>query len=87
MLNGSIEEMLLHHQLIETRVSDECGCPEEDWIIGAMYTTIHMEPVSGGHILIDCGDWEDEKLVECENMDQLRLKAVEWINSIPYYDD
>jgi hypothetical protein len=42
-----------------------------------------MEPDTGGHIFIDCGDWDDEKLVECNTMEELRLKAVEWCDSFP----
>ncbi|MAA93742.1 MAG: hypothetical protein CML22_07245 [Rheinheimera sp.] len=80
---GTVDEMQASFQLVETRTSDECGCPEEDWIIGLLYVTIHLEPGTGGHIFIDCGDWEDEKLIECITMEELRIKAVEWVSSFP----
>lgn len=83
MLAGSMTEMQKRYEFIESRKSDECGCPEEDWVIGQLYTTIHLEPVTGGHIFIDCGDWQREKLVDCRSIEELRLKAVEWCNSFP----
>lgn len=51
-------------EIMIQRESDECGCPEEELIIGMFCVIIHLEPDGGGHIFIDCGDWEDEKLVE-----------------------
>jgi hypothetical protein len=83
MFTGSLEEMKKQFELVEIRQSEECGCPEEDWIIGMLYITIHLEPDTGGHIFIDCGDWEDEKLVDCSTMDELRSEAVKWSSSIP----
>lgn len=78
---GSLPAMTSLHQLVDVRKSDECDCPEEDWIIGMLYVTIHMEKDGGGHIFLDCGDWDDEKLVECSCIEELRIKAVDWVNS------
>jgi hypothetical protein len=70
-------------ELVATRASDECGCPEEDWIIGMLYVTIHLEPDDSGHIFLDGGDWgEDEKLVQCTGIEDLRKKAQAWVESI-----
>ncbi|OUV22139.1 MAG: hypothetical protein CBC55_04935 [Gammaproteobacteria bacterium TMED95] len=81
---GSVEHLKsLSNTLVKVGLSDECGCPEEEWIIGQLHTIIHMEPDTGGHIFIDCGDWDDEKLVECNTMEELRMKAVEWCDSFP----
>lgn len=80
---GSLGEMTRVAELVEQRKSDECGCPEEDWLIGLLFVTIHMEHGGGGHIFIDCGDWEMEKLVEAESIEELRVKAVDWADSIP----
>ncbi len=83
LFTGSFDEMSLIHDFIVSRNSDECNCPEEDWVIGMIYTTIHMEHDTGGHIFLDCGDWQDEKLVDCDSMDQLRVAAVNWVMSLP----
>lgn len=80
---GSMSEMKRHSDLVESRVSDECGCPEEDWLINGIHATIHMEPVSGGHIFLDCGIWEDEKLVEAKSIEELRAAVKDWCFSIP----
>lgn len=70
-------------QLIDTRTSDECGCPEEDWEIGMLSVTIHLEPDGSGHIFLDGGDWgEAEKLVQCEGIEDLRSIAQEWVSLI-----
>jgi hypothetical protein len=83
MFLGTFEEMQLRYEFIDARKSDECGCPEEDWIINLLFVTMHLEPDNSGHIFIDCGDWDDEKLVECNSIEELRVKAAEWANSIP----
>lgn len=63
--------------------SDECGCPEEEWDINGVFTTIHLEEDGGGHIFIYCGDWEFEKTVEASTMPALRAAAIEWVRSLP----
>lgn len=84
-LPGSLEAMQRHSELLCQRSSDECGCPEEEWNIGMLHVTIHLEPLKGGHIFLDGGDWgEDEKLVDCDGIEDLRAKAVEWVQSIGY---
>lgn len=80
---GSLQQMKKHYEFVEARKSDECGCPEEDWVIGMIFATIHLEPESGGHIFLDWGDFQDEKLVECNSIEELRVKAVEWVATFP----
>ncbi len=80
---GSLEEMEKHSILRECRRSAECGCPEEEWLMNGLDTIIHMEPATGGHIFIDCGDWEDERIVEASCIEDLRLQAKQWTFSIP----
>ncbi len=63
--------------------SEDCGCPEEDWEINGLFTTIHLEPDGTGHIFIDSGEWEDEKLVDAKTMPELRQAAINWVGSIP----
>lgn len=65
-------------EVVEQRKSEECGCPEEDLLIGLCFFTIHLEEEGGGHIFLDMGDWDDEKLVDCKDMEDLRSKAHLW---------
>jgi len=81
LIEGSLKSMKTNHQFVEARASDECGCPEEDWVIGMLFVTIHLEPESGGHIFLDCGDFQDEKLVDCTGIEELRILAVDWVSS------
>lgn len=82
--SGSLTEMKKHSDLLHQGTSDECGCPEEEWVIGMLHTTIHLEPDGSGHIFLDGGDWgEDEKLVDCDGIEDLRVKAAEWVDSLP----
>ena len=69
--------------LLQERTSDECGCPEEDWDIDGVCVTIHLEPDDSGHIFLDTGDWDDEKLIECNGIEDLRKKAMSWIGELP----
>ncbi len=42
-LAGSIEHLKsLSNTLVKVGLSDECGCPDEEWVIGQLYTIIHM---------------------------------------------
>jgi len=81
-----MDDMLAHFSLVESRKSDECGCPEEEWVIGLINVIIHVEPNDDSHIFIDTGDWDDERLVSINGIEDLRKKAVEWIASIPVRD-
>jgi len=33
-MDGSFAQMSHCYEFIESRQSDECSCPEEDWIVG-----------------------------------------------------
>ena len=67
---------------LQCGVSDECGCPEEEWDIHGIYAIIHIEPDGGGHIFLDAGEWEADKLVDSKNIEQLRIAAIEWVESL-----
>ena len=70
-------------ELLEQRKSDECGCPEEEWLIEMLHVTLHLEPDGSGHIFLDGGDWgQDEKLVECTDIENLRTQAAIWVKEI-----
>ncbi len=84
--DAHIEKMNIVGKLIAQRPSDECGCPEEEWEFGAFNVILHLEPFLGGDIFIDCGDWEDDKRVECNSIEELREKAAEWAFSFPVLD-
>jgi hypothetical protein len=65
--------------VVEQRLSDECGCPEEELEIGMCYMIVHLEEDGSGHMFLDMGDWEDEKFVQCDGtINGLRQKAKEW---------
>lgn len=70
-------------ELLAERASEDCGCPEQDWDLGGVFTTIHLEDGGSGHILFDNGDWDAEKLVECDGMCDLLGQAIAWRNSLP----
>lgn len=69
--------------LLAERPSEDCGCPEQDWDLGGVFTTIHLEEDGSGHILFDNGDWDAERLVKCSGMTDLLQAAVDWRNTLP----
>lgn len=64
------------------RKSDECGCPEEDLEIGMCTFLAHLEPDGSAHLFLDMGDWDDEKVVECDGVEGMRQKAHDWAEQI-----
>jgi hypothetical protein len=81
--DNQILESGLQCQLLEQRPSEECGCPEELWLMGNLEVTIHLEDDGSGHIIADAGDWDADLDVECDGMADLRSKAVQWIDQFP----
>lgn len=69
-------------ELLRVGKSDECGCPEEEWDINGVFTTIHLDGDGSAGIFVSGDSWEDEKLVTCNNMPDLRRLAQEWIYSL-----
>lgn len=47
---GDLNAMKERFEFLGSKPSDECGCPEEDWVIGMFNVTMHLEPVTGGDI-------------------------------------
>ena len=75
-------------ELLSKGYSPECGCPEELWWIRNIEVNIHLEPDGTGHIMLEAGDWQDDREgVQCNGMDDLRRQAFEWVESIPHEDD
>lgn len=76
--------MTLPRRLIEARPSEECGCPEEGWIVGTLEVLIHYEASGSGHIIVDAGEWQDEEFVDpCPSMDHLRNRAFDKCEAYP----
>lgn len=70
-------------ELLEQRPSEDCGCPEELWLMGSIEVTLHMERDGSGHILLDGGDWEHDWETDHNGMADLRQKAADFINTLP----
>jgi hypothetical protein len=76
--------MLIDATRLTVTKSDECGCPEEEWDIDGVFTTIHLDEDGGGGIFISGDGWEDEKLIpNCTSMRDLLAAAIEWISTLP----
>lgn len=76
--------MDLDFELIEQRRSEECGCPEEEFIIGMCYFTAHLEENGSCDLFLDMGDWDDERTgISCDGtVEGMRQKAREWAEEI-----
>lgn len=72
-----------HCELLEQRPSEDCGCPEELWLMGNLEATIHLEADGTGHIFIDSGDWDHDFETTHNGMADLRQKAADFIMSLP----
>jgi len=70
-------------KLVECRLSEECGCPEELWLMGNIEVTIHLESDGSGHIIVDAGDWEHDFTVQCSSMSVLRNQAAAYVDALP----
>lgn len=80
----NLEEMKTRNQLLTQRPSEDCGCPEEEWIMNSLFIIIHLEDDGTGHVFMDCGDWDSDQFFEVDNMSDLRIKAEEWANSFKH---
>lgn len=74
-------------ELLEQRPSEECGCPEELWLMGNIEVTLHLEADGTGHILLDAGDWEHDWETAHTGMADLRQKAADFITMLPREDE
>lgn len=68
-------------RLIARCPSEECGCPEELWIVDGVEMLIHIEPDGRGDVLLFLGDEEVERTFECAGLADLRAKAFGWLAS------
>lgn len=67
-------------QLVDIGRSDECGCPEEHWLIGSIDLTIHTDPDGSVHAFMDGGDWGEREtsLHGFASLDAARASAFDW---------
>ncbi len=83
MADRSPTSDLMNCRLLIARPSEECGCPEEEWLVENLLLTVHFEPDGRGHIIIDGGDWEVESEVDAADMASLRQHAFGIIERMP----
>jgi len=77
---------LLNVEFVETRPSDECGCPEEEWLIGGVTLTIHAEPDDSLHAHLDAGDWDAEIFFsDAPTLDLIRPRVFDWAHGVIMY--
>ena len=69
-------------QLVACVPSEECGCPEEIWIIDGLEAVIHFEPDGSSEGFISAGDWEVHRTFRSRSMAELRAQLFAWIAEI-----
>lgn len=79
----TLEGYPFYCELLEQRPSEDCGCPEELWLMGSLEVTLHLEEDGSGHVIADAGDWDGDLFVDFTSMEDLRTKAADWINTFP----
>ncbi len=75
---------LVSLQFVTAGASDECGCPEEEWIVGGINLTIHIEPEGHVHAFMDGGDWGEAETMlrhHC-TLDSARADAFDWASRV-----
>ena len=66
-------------RMIAALPSEECGCPEELWIVNTFEVLIHFEASGASEMFVYTGDYEIEKSFEgCRNMNDLRAKMFQF---------
>jgi hypothetical protein len=74
-------------ELLACVPSEECGCPEEIWLVNGLTILIHMEAEDGtGEAFIFAGDWEAERSFQCANINGLRSAMFGWLAEMPAND-
>ena len=70
-------------ELVERRASDECGCPEEEWIINGATLIVHMDLDGNAAAFLDWGDNDDScDIVDVKDIGAAFGRAVAW--AVPY---
>ena len=69
---------------IRVSSSEECRYPEEDWIMGAMEYSIHLDADGKGSILMHNGAWEAQiPAPHPVTFDQLRMTMFNHFTGLP----
>lgn len=65
---------------VEARASEECGCPEEAWLVDGINLIIHIEPEGHVHAFMDGGDWGQAEIMLYgeTTIDGARAAALTW---------
>lgn len=79
----SVQHINMDAERIACRLSDECDCPEEDWIIGMAEVMIHLEPDGTGHGFFDFGDWDYDIFFPVKTIEELRAAAIKFVSELP----
>lgn len=70
-------------KILEQRLSDECGCPEEELQIGMCVFTAHLEPDGTADLFLDLGDYQEDRNVKCGGtVEGMRNEALKWAEEI-----
>lgn len=83
----NLNQMQQHYTQVSQHHDQDCGCPVEEWVIGNLNVEMHLDPSGHGDIFIDCGEWQEDKQVPANTMEELRAMAVQWVESIPVSDE
>ena len=70
-------------EVVKSYLNKDCGCPEQELVIGMAVVIIHLEPDGTGDAFIDMGEWQSEEIFDCTTMDELKEKVTNHINSLP----
>jgi hypothetical protein len=75
-------------RLIETRASEECGCPEEEWIFRGVEIVLHAEADGSGDVICHGEDWQHDILLPAPaTMEDMRAAAFAWVGRLPDEDE
>lgn len=74
-------------EFVNARPSEECGCPEEEWLVAGLTLVVHLEPDGTGHAILDSGDWDAEEVFRrVATIDDVREAAFAWCDVFVWHD-
>jgi hypothetical protein len=81
-MNGLLNEP---PRIIADRASEECGCPEREFIYRGVDVLIHFEGNGSSEAHFDTGDWTmmHVDLPPATSIDKLQAHAMAWIDQQP----
>jgi hypothetical protein len=68
--------------LLEKTRSEECGCPEERWLVGGIETTIHEEGDGTVHCILDDGNAQAEMTFRFASLEEARDPVLGWARAM-----